>query len=122
VSNGKLVSISKAPDKDNMKTWTWRESLPSSTYLITVVAGEFDEVKQTWRGEPVTYYAPKGRGDRLLPNLRAHTAMMELFSKKLGVDLPGKNIRKQWSTISWPAEWKIPAPPRTPAVRCAARN
>jgi len=41
--------------------------------------------------------------------------MMELFSKKLGWIMPGKNIRKQWSTISWPAEWKIPAPPRTPA-------
>ncbi len=86
VSNGKLVSVSKAPDKDNMKTWTWRESLPSSTYLITVVAGEFDEVKQAWRGEPVTYYAPKGRGDRLLPNYERTPAMMELFSKKLGVD------------------------------------
>jgi aminopeptidase N len=86
VSNGKLVSVSKTPDKDTMKTWTWRESLPSSTYLITVVAGEFDEVKQTWRGQPVTYYAPKGRGDRLLPNYERTPAMMELFSKKLGVD------------------------------------
>jgi aminopeptidase N len=86
VANGKLISVSKAPDKDNMKTWTWRESLPSSTYLITVVAGEFDEVKQTWHGEPVTYYAPKGRGDRLLPNYERTPAMMELFSKKLGVD------------------------------------
>jgi aminopeptidase N len=84
VANGKLVNVSKAAD--NMKTWTWRESLPSSTYLITVVAGEFDEVKQTWRGEPVTYYAPKGRGDRLLPNYERTPAMMELFSKRLGVD------------------------------------
>ena len=54
-----------------MKTWTWHESVPSSTYLITIVAGEFDEVKDTWRGIPVTYYAPKGRGDRLRHQLRA---------------------------------------------------
>jgi aminopeptidase N len=86
VANGKLVNVSKA-DND-MKTWTWRESLPSSTYLITVVAGEFDEVKQTWHGEPVTYYAPKGRGDRLLPNYERTPAMIEVFSKKLGVDYP----------------------------------
>jgi len=84
VANGKLINVSKAAD--NMKTWIWRESLPSSTYLITVVAGEFDEVKQSWHGEPVTYYAPKGRGDRLLPNYERTPAMMELFSKKLGVD------------------------------------
>ena len=86
VANGKLINVSKAVD--NMKTWTWRESLPSSTYLITVVAGEFDEVKQTWRGLPVTYYAPKGRGDRLLPNYERTPAMIEVFSKKLGVDYP----------------------------------
>ena len=86
VANGKLVNVSKPID--DMKTWTWRESLPSSTYLITVVAGEFDEVKQSWHGEPVTYYAPKGRGDRLLPNYERTPAMMELFSKKLGVDYP----------------------------------
>jgi aminopeptidase N len=86
VANGKLINVSKTAD--NLKTWTWRESLPSSTYLITVVAGEFDEVKQNWRGLPVTYYAPKGRGDRLLPNYERTPAMMELFSKKLGVDYP----------------------------------
>jgi aminopeptidase N len=86
VANGRLVSIVKAGD--GMKTWTWRESLPSSTYLITVVAGEFDEVQQTWHGLPVTYYAPKGRGDRLLPNYERTPAMMEVFSKKLGVNYP----------------------------------
>src|SRR5258708_3149039 len=86
VANGKLINVSKAAD--NMKTWTWRESLPSSTYLITVVAGEFDEVKQSLRGLPVNYYAPKGRGDRLLPNYERTPAMIDLFAKKLGVDYP----------------------------------
>jgi len=86
VANGKLVSVTK--NANDMKTWTWRESLPSSTYLISVVAGEFDEVKQIWHGLPVTYYAPKGRGDRLAPNYERTPAMMELFSKKLGFDYP----------------------------------
>src|SRR5258708_514334 len=86
VANGKLISVSNA--SGGMKTWTWRGALPSSTYLLTVVAGGFDEVKQSWRGVPVTYYAPKGRGDRLLPNYERTPAMMEVFSKKLGVDYP----------------------------------
>jgi aminopeptidase N len=86
VANGKLI---KAVDAANgMKIWTWRESLPSSTYLITVVAGEFDEVKQAWRAIPVDYYAPKGRGERLLPNYERTPAMIDLFSKKLGIDYP----------------------------------
>ena len=86
VSNGKLISVADA--RNGLKTWTWRESVPSSTYLITVVAGEFDEAKDTWHGIPVTYYAPKGRGDRLPTNYGRTPAMMELFSKKLGVDYP----------------------------------
>jgi aminopeptidase N len=86
VSNGKLMSVSDAGK--GLKTWYWKESVPSSTYLITVVAGEFDEVKDSWRGIPVTYYAPKGRGDRLPVNYSRTPAMMELFSKKFGVDYP----------------------------------
>jgi aminopeptidase N len=86
VSNGKLISVSDAGK--GLKTWYWKESVPSSTYLITVVVGEFDEVKDTWRGIPVTYYAPKGRGDRLPINYGHTPAMMELFSKKFGVDYP----------------------------------
>jgi aminopeptidase N len=86
VANGKLIGISDAGG--GLKTWTWKESLPSSTYLITVVAGEFEELKASWRGIPVTYYAPKGRGDRLAINYDRTPAMIDLFSKKLGVDFP----------------------------------
>jgi aminopeptidase N len=86
VANGKLIGVKDAGN--GMKTWDWQESLPSSTYLITVVAGEFDEVKELWRGKPVTYYAPKGRGDRLKINYGRTPQMLELFSKKLGVDYP----------------------------------
>ena len=86
VSNGKLMNVSEAGK--GLKTWYWKESVPSSTYLITVVAGEFDEVKDTWHGIPVTYYAPKGRGDRLPLNYGRTPAMMELFSKRFGVDYP----------------------------------
>src|SRR5436305_12659174 len=86
VANGKLISVSNAGK--GLKTWDWRETVPSSTYLITVVAGEFDEVKDSWRGLPVTYYAPKGRGDRLSVNYSRTPAMIDLFSKKLGVQYP----------------------------------
>jgi aminopeptidase N len=84
VANGKLISVKDAGN--GMKTWTWQESLPSSTYLITVVAGELDEVKDSWRGKPVTYYAPKGRGERLKINYQRTPLMLEYFSKTLGVD------------------------------------
>jgi aminopeptidase N len=86
VANGKLISVSDAGE--GLKTWAWRESQPSSTYLITVVAGELTEVKDTWRNIPVTYYAPKDRGDRLTANYSRTPAMIDLFSNKLGVEYP----------------------------------
>ncbi len=86
ISNGKLIGITEAGN--GQKTWTWRESQPSSTYLFTVVAGELSEVKDTWRNMPVTYYAPKDRGDRLTVNYSRTPAMIEHFSTTLGVDYP----------------------------------
>ena len=86
VANGKLISVANAGGGE--KTWTWRESLPSSTYLITVVAGEFDELKDSWHGKPVTYYAPKGKGDRLKIDYGRTPEMLTLFSDKLGVEYP----------------------------------
>ncbi len=86
VSNGKLISVEETSDA--MKTWNWKESVPSSTYLISLVAGEFDEQKDSWHGIPVTYYAPKGRGDRLRPNYGRTPQMLDFFSKRIGVNYP----------------------------------
>src|ERR1700733_13544072 len=43
VSNGKLVAIKS--EMDGTKTWDWKQSETLSTYLISVVAGEFVEKK-----------------------------------------------------------------------------
>src|SRR5580692_3326956 len=63
VSNGKLLSVQDAAG--GMKTWTWRQSLPVSTYLISFVAGEYKEKKDTWHNIPVTYYVPRGLEDTI---------------------------------------------------------
>src|ERR1700676_5770553 len=46
ISNGGLVSVTDV--RDGMKTWTRREAERRSTYLFTVVAGEFLAGKGTW--------------------------------------------------------------------------
>ncbi len=86
VANGRLISTTDAGN--GMKTWTWRESVLSSTYLITVVAGEFDEVKESFHGLPLIYYAPKGRGDRIAANYGRTPDMIEAFNRKIGVEYP----------------------------------
>jgi len=86
VSNGKLVSVTEAPG--GMKTWDWRQSQPHSTYLISLVAGEFDLMTDTWHNIPVTYYVPRGKGDRIRVTFARTREMLEFFSDKLGVPYP----------------------------------
>jgi aminopeptidase N len=86
ISNGKLVSVSDAPG--GMKTWTWRQGEPISTYLISVVAGEFDESKDTWRNLPVDYYVPRGDRANIAPTFSHTRDMLTFFSERFGVMYP----------------------------------
>src|SRR5271154_4238982 len=51
ISNGRLAS--KPPAADGQIVWHWIQEAPLSTYLITVVAGEFDRADDTWRAIPL---------------------------------------------------------------------
>lgn len=86
VSNGKLESV--ADSGDGMKTWTWRQSQPVSTYLISLVAGQFDESKKNWRNIPVAYLVPKGEAERIEPTFVRTPDMLSFFSDRLGVAYP----------------------------------
>jgi aminopeptidase N len=86
ISNGKLVEVADAAS--GMKTWHWRQSLPHSTYLISLVAGEYEVTKETWRNIPVAYYVPRGRADRARPTFAHTRQMLDFFSNTLGVPYP----------------------------------
>ena len=86
VSNGKLLSVQDAPN--GQKTWTWRQSLPVSTYLISFVAGEYKEKKDTWRNLPLTYNVPRGMEDTIDPTFRHTKEMLDFFSERFGVAYP----------------------------------
>jgi len=86
VSNGKLVSVQDA--SGGMKTWTWRESMPVSTYLISFVAGEFKEKKDTWHNLPIAYYVPRGMEDTIDPTFNHTKQMLDFFSERFGVAYP----------------------------------
>ena len=84
VSNGKLVSVTSAPQ--GMKTWSWSQTLPVPTYLISVVAGEFEKQSQTWRNIPVEYVVPRGFRERIAPTFSRTPDMLTYFSDRLGVN------------------------------------
>ncbi|HJY86055.1 MAG TPA: M1 family metallopeptidase, partial [Candidatus Acidoferrales bacterium] len=86
ISNGRLVEVSDAPG--GMKTWHWNQSQPHSTYLISLVAGEYETTRETWRNIPVAYYVPRGRADRARPTFAHTLKMLDFFSDTLGVPYP----------------------------------
>jgi aminopeptidase N len=86
VSNGKLLSVQNAPNGE--KTWTWRQSLPVSTYLLSFVAGEYKEKKDTWHNIPITYNVPRGMDDTIDPTFHHTKEMLDFFSDRFGVPYP----------------------------------
>jgi aminopeptidase N len=86
ISNGKLIS--EKTEADGMKTWDWKQTQPMSTYLISAVVGEFVEKKEMWRGIPIRYVVPKGNENEIDSTFQRTTAMLDLFSDKLGVKYP----------------------------------
>ena len=86
ISNGQLVSTKEEPN--GMKTWDWKQSETLSTYLITVVAGEFVEKKDTWRGMPLRYVVPRGEESKVDSTFARTKGMLDAFSDALDVRYP----------------------------------
>ena len=86
VSNGRLLGVKD--ETDGTKTWDWKESEPISTYLISVVAGDFVEKDDTWHGLTLRYVVPRGDGATIDPTFERTKEMLDLFSSKFGVPYP----------------------------------
>lgn len=86
LSNGAMVeSISHA---DGTRTDHWKMDLPSATYLVMMAVGDFAIVKDKWRDKEVNYYVEPKYAQYAKMTFGKTPAMIEYFSKTLGVDYP----------------------------------
>ncbi|MCA9121623.1 MAG: HEAT repeat domain-containing protein [Planctomycetaceae bacterium] len=86
LSNGTLES--KRLNADGTQTWHWRQAKSHVPYLFSVVAGEFDAYEQRWNEVPVVSYVPKGQLNLAARSFEKTPAMMDFFSRKIGVKYP----------------------------------
>lgn len=87
LSNGTLEHV--GPAKEAGRTvYHWRQSQPHVIYLVTLVVGDFHVHEETWRGKPVMYWVPPDRKDDAVRSLGRTPDMLELFSRKIGVEYP----------------------------------
>lgn len=87
LSNGRLVGV-KSDDGNQWTTYHWKQGVPHVFYLVTLVIGEFDVVEDQWRDVPIQYYVPKGQAALAARTYARTPAMIEFFSKLVGVDYP----------------------------------
>ncbi|MGE3539869.1 MAG: M1 family aminopeptidase [Candidatus Tectimicrobiota bacterium] len=87
LSNGHLLNTTY-DDASGTSTYHWLQDQPHSTYLITLVVGEFRQNNALVDGTPVQWYVEPGReadGQRAFGDT---PAMVRFFSQKLGVPYP----------------------------------
>jgi aminopeptidase N len=86
LSNGKLVD--KKTNGDGTVTWHWSQQQPHVSYLVTLVVGKFDVVRDDWRGKEVSYYVPVGHRADIGRSFGRTREMLDVFSRKFGIDYP----------------------------------
>jgi len=85
ISNGKLMDVKTSPAG---KIFHWKMDQPYSTYLISLVAGEYVKGGDSWHGIPVDYYVPPGLEAEGKVSFGNTSKMIDLYSKLTGVDYP----------------------------------
>ncbi|MEI7576549.1 MAG: M1 family aminopeptidase [Armatimonadota bacterium] len=86
LSNGKLVGTKTVGDQ---AIWHWKQDQPMSTYLISLVAGDYVAIPDgNFKGKPVQIWAPKGAEDAARTAFRGTDKLIEIYSKLTGVDYP----------------------------------
>ncbi|MCK9486418.1 MAG: HEAT repeat domain-containing protein [Dehalococcoidia bacterium] len=87
ISNGRLDAVAE-DRRRRTKTFHWKQERPHPAYLVTLVAGEFDEVTADAGGVPVQYYGQPGSSDDLQRAFGRTPKMIEYFAEKIGVPYP----------------------------------
>ena len=87
IAIGELRGIEPGP-QPGTRTFHWHQDLPHVTYLTSVCAGEFAEVRDDWDGIPILYYVPPGREADAREVFKNTPDMMRLFSERTGIRYP----------------------------------
>jgi aminopeptidase N len=87
ISNGKLIRV-QTHAANKTKTFHWLMNQPFSSYLISIIVGEYAEVKDRFKNTPVSSFVYKNQIKEARVSLGKLPQMVAFFSKKLGYDYP----------------------------------
>jgi len=86
VSNGKLMNVTRSAGQ---VTYDWVESIPHSSYLISIAVGSWRKFSDKYKDKPVDYYVP-ATVDEATARRSFHLTpdMIDFFSQATGVEYP----------------------------------
>ncbi len=86
VSNGKLAGVTHSAGK---VTYDWVESVPHSSYLISIAVGPWRKFSDKYKDKPLDYYVPDTVDEATARRtFRLTFDMIDFFSRASGVDYP----------------------------------
>jgi aminopeptidase N len=86
LSNGALVS--RKPEKGNLERFHWKMNQPHSSYLLTLVCGEFAEIEDMAGNVPLSFLVPKGREADARRTFANTKVMIARFGELVGQPYP----------------------------------
>ena len=78
ISNGKLLEVKRDPRRGKA-TYHWYEDKPHVSYLISLVAGEYVEVKDSWGTVPISYFVYKHQKEDAMRSFSKTPKAIEFF-------------------------------------------
>ena len=86
LSNGRLVGTRRLPDGE--VEWHWRLDQPASTYLMSVVTGDYVVLRDRWRDVSLGYWTYRDSIEATWRGFGRTPRAMEFFSQWTGVHYP----------------------------------
>ena len=85
LSNGELIEEAAG---DGTRRYVYRQEIAHSSYLITLVAGEFKTLEDRMEDVRLFYFVPPGRSDDAMRSFGNTPKMVKLFADKTGQAYP----------------------------------
>ena len=86
ISNGELVSIKD--NKDDTRTYHWRENFAMVSYLISFVIGDYVKIEDNYEDLPVAYWVYPENQSEAFRSFGKTPDMLKYFNKLTGVSYP----------------------------------